>query len=500
MKGFLSFGALSYNARVSALFLTEIRNRLANGYLEMTYGYFTQKDAGYFSNLMNEQSRKSVFANECMATFGAAFVNFFLLILFAFFASWKFGAMVIFAGIFIVVLFLKLNVFVQDISRQSSKQEVFLTKWMLQALRAFKYLSATGKRELIAMRIQTLNADVSSFHFKHRLASALTVSLREPIAVVCIVSILSIQAFVFGERLEPLFVSIVLFYRGLNALLGCQASWVAMLGNIGSFEAIDTELKEQASKGETKEKKIQRPSSAKIEFKEVEFNYETRGMPIIQNLSFSVPENSSVALVGKSGSGKTSIINMIALLNEPSKGSLLLGGFESSTVDRKFWRSHIGYVSQDIVLFDDTIANNITLWAEDGESAKVVAQMRDAALKARILDFIESLPNGFQTRVGDNGIHLSGGQRQRLAIARELFKRPSLLLLDEATSALDSESEEALQKSLVELRGEMTIVIVAHRLSTIRNVDKIFVVEQGSIIESGSFSTLRNNQDQRLIT
>ena len=122
-------------------------------------------------------------------------------------------------------------------------------------------------------------------------------------------------------------------------------------------------------------------------------------------------------------------------------------------------------------------------------------RMRDAALKARILDFIESLPNGFQTRVGDNGIHLSGGQRQRLAIARELFKRPSLLLLDEATSALDSESEEALQKSLVELRGEMTIVIVAHRLSTIRNVDKIFVVEQGSIIESGSFSTLRNNQE-----
>ena len=110
--------------------------------------------------------------------------------------------MVIFAGIFIVVLFLKLNVFVQDISRQSSKQEVFLTKWMLQALRAFKYLSATGKRELIAMRIQTLNADVSSFHFKHRLASALTVSLREPIAVVCIVSILSIQAFVLVNGLS----------------------------------------------------------------------------------------------------------------------------------------------------------------------------------------------------------------------------------------------------------------------------------------------------------
>ena len=494
LKGFLSFGALSYNARVSALFLTEIRNRLANGYLKMTYSYFTQKDAGYFSNLMNEQSRKSVFANECMASFGATFVNFSLLISFAFFASWKFGAMVIVAGIFIVILFLKLNIFVQDISRQSSKQEVFLTKWMLQALRAFKYLSATGKRELIGARIENLNADVSSFHFKHRLASALTVSLREPIAVVCIVLILSIQAFVLGERLEPLFVSIVLFYRGLNALLGCQASWVAMLGNIGSFEAIDAELKEQANKAESEEKKIQRPSSTKLEFKKIELVYEARDLPIIQNLCFEVSENSTVALVGKSGAGKTSIINMIALLIEPSKGSLLFGGFDSNTVEREFWRNKIGYVSQDIVLFDDTIANNITLWAEDGESVKVVAQMRDAAHKARILDFIEGLPDGFETLVGDNGIQLSGGQRQRVAIARELFKRPALLLLDEATSALDSESEEALQNSLVELRGEMTIVIVAHRLSTIRNVDKIFVVEQGTIVESGSFSALKNNR------
>ena len=169
-------------------------------------------------------------------------------------------------------------------------------------------------------------------------------------------------------------------------------------------------------------------------------------------------------------------------------------GLIPNSVERKFWRNKIVGVSQDIVLFDDTIANNITLWAEDGESAKVVAQMRDAAHKARILDFIEGLPDGFETLVGDNGIQLSGGQRQRVAIARELFKRPALLLLDEATSALDSESEEAPQNSLVELRGEMTIVIVAHRLSTIRHVDKIFVVEQGTIVESESFSALKNNR------
>ena len=492
-KGCLNFAALAYNANVNAMFLEEIRRRLSKSYLRMSFSYYTDKDVGYFTNLMNEQARKAVFANECMASFGATFVNFSILIAFAFVTTWKFGLTVLVIGFIIVVLFLRLNVFVQDLSRQSSKQEASLTKWMLEALQAFKYLTSTGKTEVLGEKIEEINVNVSSFHLKHRVASAFTVSLREPVAVICIVVMLLIQAFVFDERLGPLFVSILLFYRGLNALFGCQASWIAMLGNIGSFEAVDNELKEQKLREEPTLGKTYSPKKTQITFENVTVQYSARDTPALQNLSFDVPENSTIAFVGKSGAGKTSIIDLIALLICPSAGLIRLDGIDASYVDQQSWRSQLGYVPQDPVLFDDTISNNITLWTKTDNAIDFLNQIKIAAKKAQILDFIEKLPNGFETKIGNNGVRLSGGQRQRLAIARELFKKPKLLLLDEATSSLDSESEQAIQKTLLNLRGQVTMILVAHRLSTIQNVDKIYVMESGTIVEQGEFNELKGN-------
>ena len=149
LKGCLSFAALAYNANVNALFLEEIRRQLSKSYLKMSFSYYSDKDVGYFTNLMNEQARKAVFANECMASFGATFVNFSILIAFAFVTTWKFGLTVLIVGSIVVLLFIRLNVFVQDLSRQSSKQEASLTKWVLEALQAFKYLTSTGKTEVL---------------------------------------------------------------------------------------------------------------------------------------------------------------------------------------------------------------------------------------------------------------------------------------------------------------------------------------------------------------
>jgi ABC-type multidrug transport system fused ATPase/permease subunit len=498
MKGFLVFGALSYNAHLSSSFLKEIRKRLSQGYLKMSYQYYTEKDLGYFTNLMNEQARKAVFANECMASFGATFVNFSLLVAIAFFTTWKFGLTILVAGFMILLLFLKLNVLVQDLSRQSSKQETLLTKWTLETLQAFKYLTATGKRNVIGHTISRINEEVSTFHLKHKVVSALTVSLREPVAVFFIVVMILIQVFIFDERLGPLFVSIALFYRGVNALFGCQASWIAMLSNVGSFETIHNELREQNAQETAATYNKQTPSSTNILFKNVSLSYATREDVAIKSLSFNIPENSTVAFVGRSGAGKTSIVDLIALLIKPSAGAIEVGTVDTEQIDAKFWRDQVGYVPQDAVLFDDTIANNISLWSDPNNSIGGSDAIKYAAEKAQILDFIQTLPNGFQTNIGSHGIRLSGGQKQRIAIARELFKKPKLLLLDEATSSLDSESEQAIQKTLFELRGKVTIVLVAHRLSTISNADRIYVMEFGQIIESGGFNELKNNPKSQL--
>jgi subfamily B ATP-binding cassette protein MsbA len=167
-------------------------------------------------------------------------------------------------------------------------------------------------------------------------------------------------------------------------------------------------------------------------------------------------------------------------------------------IDLMSWRSQVGYVSQETVVFDDTVANNISLW--DGEYANdpdLRRRVQEAARKAHAHHFIEELPNGYETIVGDRGVRLSGGQRQRLFVARELFKQPNLLLLDEATSALDTESERYIQQSIDDLQGEVTVVIIAHRLSTIKNVDYVYLLDEGRVIEQGSYDDLRRHEASR---
>jgi subfamily B ATP-binding cassette protein MsbA len=176
----------------------------------------------------------------------------------------------------------------------------------------------------------------------------------------------------------------------------------------------------------------------------------------------------------------------------PQQGTVLVDGVPLTELDITSWRRLIGFVPQDWVVFDDTIANNISLWdSADGP------RVEQAAKRAHAEEFIRAMPEGYATRIGERGTRLSGGQRQRLAIARELYKQPELLILDEATSALDSESEQLVRQSIDELKGSATIVVIAHRLSTIRHSDMIYVLSKGEIVESGTFDELYALTDSR---
>ena len=193
------------------------------------------------------------------------------------------------------------------------------------------------------------------------------------------------------------------------------------------------------------------------------------------------------------------MVDLITLMLKPYSGSVIIDGFDSNEIDLPTWRSQIGYVSQDAVIFDDTIANNISLWSNNFKNEEdLMNEIKHASKKAYLHEYISNLPNGYHTQVGDRGVKLSGGQKQRLFIARELFRKPNLLILDEATSALDSESERAIQESIDSLKGELTVIIVAHRLSTIKNVDTIYIFGDGKIIEKGSYNELKNSNNSVL--
>ncbi len=247
------------------------------------------------------------------------------------------------------------------------------------------------------------------------------------------------------------------------------------------FAVLDTEVEI-----DTGRYSIDRVQGA-IEFRNVSFRYDSSEKAVLENVSFTVPAGSVTALVGHSGSGKTTLAGLLPRFYPYSEGHVLLDGRELSDYRLENLRSQIALVSQDIILFNDTVAGNIAYGALEGASR---AAIEKAARDAHAMEFIEQLPEQLDTMVGERGMLLSGGQRQRIAIARALLKDAPILILDEATSALDSKSEKAIQEALSEVMKHRTTLVIAHRLSTIENADQIIVLEKGRVIESGTHDDL----------
>ncbi|MCH8227779.1 MAG: lipid A export permease/ATP-binding protein MsbA [Proteobacteria bacterium] len=247
------------------------------------------------------------------------------------------------------------------------------------------------------------------------------------------------------------------------------------------FAVLDTEAETDSG-----EYSIDRVQGA-IEFRNVSFIYDSSEKAVLEGISFTVPPGSVTALVGHSGSGKTTLAGLLPRFYPYSEGHILLDGRELSEYKLENLRSQIALVSQDIILFNDTVAGNIAYGALAGASPEAIAK---AARDAHAMEFIEQLPEQLDTMVGERGTLLSGGQRQRIAIARALLKNAPILILDEATSALDSKSEKAIQQALSEVMKHRTTLVIAHRLSTIENADQIIVLEQGRMIESGTHDDL----------
>ena len=247
------------------------------------------------------------------------------------------------------------------------------------------------------------------------------------------------------------------------------------------FEVIDTPA--EVDDGE----KSLVQTKGEIEFKNVSLRYAETKRAALDNLSFTVRPGEKLALVGRSGGGKTSLVNLLPRFYELQQGLVLLDGVDIRALALKDLRAQFALVSQDIILFNDTIFNNIAYGVlRSASEAEVIA----AAKAAHAWEFIEQLPLGLQNEIGDRGVRLSGGQRQRIAIARAILKNAPILLLDEATSALDSESEQHVQAALDALMQNRTSIVIAHRLSTIENADRILVMDQGHIVEAGSHTEL----------
>ena len=229
-----------------------------------------------------------------------------------------------------------------------------------------------------------------------------------------------------------------------------------------------------------------------IIFKKVSFNYSNTKEKAINNVSLEIKGNTMAAFVGHSGAGKSTIINLLPRFYDPQIGSIEIDGQDIKKVSLKSLRKNLSLVSQDVILFDDTIKNNIAYARENASEEDIKNACKFAAAE----EFINKLPQKYETLIGENGIRLSGGQKQRISIARAILKESPIILLDEATSSLDAESEEIVQNAILNLTKNKTTLVIAHRLSTIHNANKIFVVKQGKIINSGNHNFLINNCEE----
>ena len=395
------------------------------------------------------------------------------------------AALTVFAGAFLTVVYRKILVRKGERNRELNVQTA---KWLLQTFSGIKEIKAANNEDFF---INNYESNYKQFAMLQRQQSVLKFIPRPLMEVVCIGGLL--LAFIiklqfsnadvnsFISTLSLFAVAAFRLLPSFNRITGCIGS---IMFDLPSVNAIYDDLKEIE---ELKRCRIDKEDiSEQIELKDsikinkLSFRYPEAERWILKNIDLEIPKNKSIGLIGASGAGKTTLVDIILGLLEPQEGYILVDG----TDIRKHmasWRKSIGYIPQSIYLLDDTIKANIAFGVEDeniNEEALIKA-LREAQLEK----FVSSLPNGLNTQIGEGGVKLSGGQRQRIGIARALYRNPQVLILDEATSALDNETEQEVMEAIDGLHGQRTVIIIAHRLTTIKNCDIIYEVNDMKVQE-----------------
>lgn len=486
-KFLVNFSNTSFRAYLISLVVKKTRFRLYNQLADLRYATMQEKSTGFYTNLAGVQLGQYISGFAYLALFYTALFTSLSYLAFSFFVDFKFSLLATLSGAVFALLFMSLNKKIKSLSIKNTGNESQITAYFIETIQSFKYLKATGGMHLFLKKLEDQIERIRKQTFASESLRGFFMSISEPLIIFLICLFIFIQVSVLGSSLVGMLLSIFLFHRALNNILLTQKDWQFLMNCSGGILNVAEQLEYTRRHKEHSGTRKLDGSIREIVFRDVSFAYHEH--KVLQHINLTVKGCSSIAFVGESGAGKTTLADLASLLYTPTEGSISVNGIPSHELDLKSYRSQIGLVSQEVYLYDDTIGNNIALWGGYDE-----ARLTEACRKAHALDFILQLPEGFNTRIGDRGMRLSGGQKQRLSLARELYKKPSLLILDEATSALDSESESFIKETLDSLKGSITIIMIAHRLSTIREADQIVVLKMGEITDTGSFGELSNRE------
>ena len=484
-KGLMQYATYRYQFRLVRDVTARLRRRALDAVAAADYQHVASANAGFYTNLLVNEVNRAAGGFQYFVRSLSPLLSAGVLFAMVWFLDWRLSLACVVMGLLMIGLTRVTGMIIRRYSIVVSRESAGLTSLLIQILHAFKYLRATGSYGRFEHRVWSSSEKILEADFKASNANGFALAMTQPIMIVFLGGMLYVRAVIQGAELASLFVLLLFFFRVMNEIFQLQNAWQGFIGFTGSVELVDEATTETERAAEPNGTEPFTGLHDAIVFDHVDFAYHT-GRQVLFGIELRIPAKSTVAFVGGSGAGKSTLVDLLTGTLRAKSGRVLFDGHDLAAMDLATLRRRVGYVPQDAVLFDDTVAANIALWSD----AYSLDHVRDAARRARCIEFIEKMPDGFETRVGDRGVKLSGGQRQRLAIARELVRTPDLLVLDEATSALDSESERAIQDSIDQLKGQMTIAIIAHRLSTIRSADRVYVMDEGRIVEAGSFDEL----------
>ncbi|WP_419208558.1 lipid A ABC transporter ATP-binding protein/permease MsbA [Photobacterium leiognathi subsp. mandapamensis] len=486
VSGFVSTYCLSW---VSGNVVMTLRRQLFQHFMKMPVAFFDKESSGALLSRITYDSEQVASATSSalvsIVREGASIIGLMALM---FWNSWQLSAILIVIAPIVAFSIRTVSKRFRKISRNMQDAMGSVTSSAEQMLKGHKVVLSYGGQEVEKQRFDNVSNQMRRQTMKLVSAQAIANPVIQVIASLALVVVLilantpSLRAELTPGTFAVVFGAMFGLMRPLKALTSVTSQFQRGMAACHTlFELMDLETEKDNGKVEVQRVK------GDVEVKNVTFTYPTKDAPALRDVSFNLPAGKTLALVGRSGSGKSTIANLLTRFYDIDSGEINLDSVEIRDYKLVNLRDQVAVVSQNVHLFNDTIANNIAYASHDAYSR---ADIERAAELAYAMDFIKDMDNGLDTVIGENGVSLSGGQRQRLAIARALLRDAPVLILDEATSALDTESERAIQSALDELQKDRTVLVIAHRLSTIENADQILVVDDGEIVERGTHAEL----------
>ncbi|HAS6098983.1 TPA: lipid A ABC transporter ATP-binding protein/permease MsbA [Vibrio vulnificus] len=489
IRGISSFVSAYCLSWVSGNVVMQVRRMVFNHYMQMPVSYFDKEKSGsLLSRITYDSEQVSAATSQALVSIvreGASIIGLLVLM---FYNSWQLSLVLILVAPVVAMGIGIVSKRFRKISKSMQTVMGVVTSSAEQMLKGHKVVLSYGGQDIERERFDKVSNQMRQQTMKLVTAQAAANPIIQMIASVAIVVVLYLASIdSIKDQLTPgtftvVFSAMFGLMRPLKALTSVTSQFQRGMAAAQTLFAL-VDLEPEKNTGTHSVERAQ----GDVSVKDISFTYLGTEKPALSHVSFDIPRGKTVALVGRSGSGKSTIANLFTRFYDVDSGEIQLDGVDVRDYELKNLRTQFALVSQNVHLFNDTIANNIAYAAGDKYSREDIER---AAELAHAMEFISKMENGLDTMVGENGASLSGGQRQRVAIARALLRDAPVLILDEATSALDTESERAIQSALDELQKNKTVLVIAHRLSTIEKADQILVIDDGAVVERGSHAEL----------